>query len=58
MNDDPNLIAQDLIEELGAEEAIKTASNGISDAHINRDNYQLSMWREVRRILKDQNDKE
>ena len=51
-------MAQDLVKELGAEEAIKTASNGISDAHINRDNYQLSMWREVRRILNEKNDNE
>ena len=53
MKDDPNIIARELVDELGAEEAIKMASYGISDAYISRDNFQLSMWREVRRILKD-----
>jgi hypothetical protein len=54
MNNDPEIIAQDLIKELGLEDAIIAASGGISDAHVNRDNYHLSIWRDVRRILKDQ----
>ena len=53
MNDDPNQIAKDLIVQHGADGAIDQVRVGISEAHANGDNYRLSVWREVRRILRD-----
>jgi hypothetical protein len=53
MNDDPNEIAEHLIEEHGLEGAIIATANGIADAHGNGSLYDLSIWREVRNILND-----
>ena len=53
MNDDPNQIADNLIEQHGADGALNTVREGITTAHANGDNYRLSVWREVRRILRD-----
>lgn len=53
MNDDPNQIANDLIEQHGADGALDTVQEGIATAHANGDNYRLSVWREVRRVLRD-----
>ncbi len=53
MNDDPNQIANDLIEQHGVDGALNTVREGIETAHANGDNYRLSVWREVRRALRD-----
>ena len=53
MKDDPNQIANDLIEQHGADGALNTVREGIATAHANGDNYRLSVWREVRRALRD-----
>jgi len=54
MRDDPNDTAQKLIDELGLKGAIEAAVDGITEAHQDGDNYQLSVWRDIRRILNEQ----
>ncbi len=54
MSDETNTVAHDLISKFGIEGAIDAVTKGITDAHSSGDNYQLSMWREVRRILMEQ----
>ena len=49
-------IAEFLLEEEGAERALETAFEGIARAHANRDYYLLSVWREVRIILRNRQD--
>ena len=51
--DDANDIAEFLIEEEGLSRALETAAGGIARAHAERDYYRLSVWREVRIILRD-----
>ena len=53
MNIETIKVAQDVIVELGREGAIDVATREIMNAHKIGNNYQLSMWREVRRILKE-----
>ena len=53
MNDNPGQIAFDLIEQHGVDGALQTVRDSIAVAHANGDNYQLSIWREVRRVLRD-----
>ena len=53
MNDNPNQIAIGLIEQHGVDGALNMVSEGIATAHANGDNYRLSVWREVRRVLRD-----
>ncbi len=53
MTDDPNQIATYLIEEQGPVGALTTVQEAIMAAHADQDNYRLSVWREVRRILRD-----
>ena len=50
----PNTIAQNLINELGLEGAIKCLDEWKAEAHQQGEYYQLSVWREVGRILKAQ----
>ena len=50
--DDPEQIAEHLAEQHGAAEAQKFVSTGIADAQREGDNYRLSIWREVRQILR------
>jgi hypothetical protein len=49
-------IAEFLLEEEGAERALETAFAGIARAHANRDYYLLSVWREVRIVLRNRQD--
>jgi hypothetical protein len=56
MNDDPSQIANHLIEQHGVDGALETVRAGIEASHANGDNYRLSVWREVRRILRDKLD--
>jgi hypothetical protein len=53
MNDDPNQIADYLIEQHGVDGALIAVQEGIATAHANGDNYRLSVWREARRALRD-----
>jgi hypothetical protein len=54
MKDDPSQIAASLIiVEHGLDGALKAAREGIAAAHADGDNYSLSVWREVRRELRD-----
>jgi hypothetical protein len=50
-NDDPQTIAEDLIQEHGLDRALEQAMDGTSAAQRDGDNYQLSVWREVKGIL-------
>ncbi len=50
-NDDPQTIAEDLIQEHGLDHALKQAMDGTAAAQRLGDNYQLSVWREVKGIL-------
>lgn len=50
--DDPSDIAEFLIEEEGLDHALKTVFDGIARAHAQHDYYVLSVWREVRAILR------
>jgi len=58
MADDPNEIADYLIEELSLERAIKTATEGAAEAQSREENYDLSVWREVRRVLRERKSSE
>ncbi len=51
MNDSPKTIAQSLINEHGLEGAIKCLGEWKAEAHQQGEYYQLSVWREVGRIL-------
>ena len=53
MRDDPNDIAEHLVREHGVELALERATEGIAEAKEKGDNYGLSVWREVRRILRE-----
>ncbi len=53
MNDRPNQIAGHLVDQFGLEGAMEAVRNGVTDAHAAGDNYRLSIWREVRRLLRD-----
>lgn len=46
-------IADFLIEEEGLDHAMDTAFDGIARAHAEHDYYLLSVWREVRNILRE-----
>ena len=52
MRDDPHDIAEHLVQEHGVEGALERATEGIAEAQEQDDNYSLSVWREVRRILR------
>ncbi len=56
MNDDPSQIADYLIEQRGVDGALDAVRDGIAGVHASGDNYRLSVWREVRRALKDKRD--
>ena len=56
MRDDPFEIANHLIQEHGLERALEQATEGTTAAQQQGDNYRLSVWREVKRILQEQED--
>ncbi len=56
MNDDPSQIANYLVERHGVDGALDTVRDGIAEVLASGDNYRLSVWREVRRALKDKRD--
>ena len=53
MPDDPKKIANFLIREHGIDQAMKKAFEGTAAAQQEGDNYGLSIWREVKRILRE-----
>jgi len=52
MKDDPSQIANNLIAQHGVDGALESVREGIATAHADGDNYGLSVWREVRRALR------
>jgi len=57
MNDDPKQLAENLIQHHGSSEAaLKIAVEGTDEANKSGDNYALSIWREVKSILRETND--
>ncbi len=52
MNDNPTEIAEHLVNEHGMDGALRTAIDGTADANAENDMYRLSIWRDVKRILK------
>ncbi len=55
-SDDPVPIAEHLVAEHGIDGAVERVRQGIAEAHANKDFYRLSVWREVRRALRDLQD--
>jgi hypothetical protein len=53
MPDDPKQIANDLIREHGLNDALTRVMAETATAHYEQDNYALSVWREVKRILRE-----
>ena len=54
MRDNPHEIADHLIKEHGLDGALEQATAGTTAAAQNQsDNYRLSVWREVKRILRE-----
>jgi hypothetical protein len=53
VRNDSDDIAEYLVQEHGIEIALERASEGINAAHERGDNYGLSVWREVRRMLRE-----
>ena len=54
--DDPLNIAEYLIQENGIDSAIQAASDGVIKSQNDGDNYALSVWREVKTILRNKKD--
>lgn len=52
MNDDAQQIAEYLAREHGLDGAIVSAQQGTAEAQRDGDNYALSVWREVKNILR------
>ncbi len=53
LRDDPHVIAEHLVQEHGLERALDQAIGGTTAAQERGDNYGLSVWREVKRILRE-----
>ena len=52
LKDDPSDISEYLIQENGIDGAFQKASDGIMKSQKDDDNYALSVWREVKTILR------
>ena len=55
-NTDPHEIADYLVEKHGLDLALDKATEGTHDANQQGDNYRLSIWREVKQILREHSD--
>jgi hypothetical protein len=53
-NDSPKDIVKYLIHEFGHDGAVHAAIEGVDAAHRDGDNYALSVWREVKGLLREQ----
>ena len=51
--DDPQAIAEYLVQEHGLERALDRATEGTTAAQEQGDNYGLSVWRDVKRLLRE-----
>lgn len=51
MRHDPTEVAKNLIAELGRDDALAHAINSAIDARAKANLYDLSIWREVKRII-------
>lgn len=56
MTNDPNIIADQMIQEHGLDGALQTALEATQVSLEARDNYSVSVWREIKRVLKDRKD--
>ena len=54
MSDNPSQIATALVKQRGTDGALEMVRREIADVHAAGDNYRLSVWREVRRALQNQ----
>ena len=54
MSDDPHQIAKYLVQEHGLDRALQKAIEGATAAQEEGGNYDLSVWREVKLILRNQ----
>jgi hypothetical protein len=54
MSDDPHQIVKRLVQEHGLDRALQQAIEGAIAAQEEGDNYDLSVWREVKLILRGQ----
>ena len=52
LKDDPSDIAEYLIQNYGIYHAIQNVTDGIMKSQKDGDNYELSVWREVKTILR------
>ena len=53
MREDPHDISEHLVQEHGIDGAVERVTEGIFAAQERDDNYGLSIWREIRRILRE-----
>ncbi len=53
----PQTIADSLIEEYGLDGAIKVAQEGTAASLNESDNYSVSVWREIKRVLNERKSK-
>ena len=53
LRDDPQAIAEHLVQEHGLGGALVRATEGTTAAHERGDNYDLSVWRDVKRLLRE-----
>ncbi len=53
LRDDPQAIAEHLVQEHGLEGALDRATEGTTAAQNQGDNYALSIWRDVKRLLRE-----
>lgn len=56
MRKDPHQKAEHLVQKHGIDGALKATVEGVAAAQSKGDNYDLSVWREVKRILKEKKD--
>ncbi len=53
LRDDPHVIAEYLVQEHGLEGALDRATEGTTAAQDRGDNYGLSVWRDVKRLIRE-----
>ncbi len=53
LRDDPHVIAEYLVQEHGLERALDRATKGTTASQEQGDNYGLSVWRDVKRLLRE-----
>jgi hypothetical protein len=51
MTHDPNIIADQMIQEHGLDGALQTAQEATQMSLKARDNYSASIWRDIKRVL-------